>query len=172
MTSRRLNVFILNDDAPTAGKLRKYLKHRFSNNVKISLFFNSRSCLRMMDNHVDLVVVDDYLNGDVNTGRPGIEVLKEIKAAHPNTEVVILSSNDDIGTKVEALRSGAREYILNKRGAWHRIQTIVDQTIQQPIRYLAAELGVKVFVLTFIGWFLLLGLIAWIALRFWRSDLV
>ncbi len=172
MKDRALNVFILNDDAPTAGKLRKYLKHRFGDRVRVSLFFSSRSCLNMLDNHVDLVVVDDYLNGDVNTGTPGVEVLKQIKAIHPSTEVVILSSHEDVGLKLDALKSGARDYILNKRGAWHSIRVIVDQTIKQPIRYLVAEFGVRVFVAIFIGWWLLLGLITWLALKFWRNDLV
>ena len=172
MKNRPLNVFILNDDAHTAGKLRKYLRNKFNDNVRISLFFSSRSCLQMIDNHVDLVVVDDYLNGDKHTGTPGVEVLKEIKATHPTTEVIVLSSSEDVGLKIEALKSGARDYILNKRGAWHSIRVIVDQTIKQPIRYLVAEFGVKVFIMIFLGWFLLLGLIAWLALRFWRDDLV
>jgi DNA-binding NarL/FixJ family response regulator len=172
MSNRSLNIFILNDNASTAGKLRKYLKHRFGKQVRISLFFNSRSCLRMLDNHVDLVVVDDYLDGVSGTGRPGIEVLKEIKAEHPNTEVIILSSHEDVGLKIDALKSGARDYILNKRGAFHQVRVIIDQSISQPIRYLVAEYGVRTFVLIFIFVFGLLGVISWIALRIWRTDLV
>jgi DNA-binding NarL/FixJ family response regulator len=172
MQSRNLNVFILNDDAQVAGKLRKYLKHRFGNLLNISLFFTSKSCLRMIDNHVDLVVVDDYLAGVANSGTPGVEVVKKIKEAHPSTEVVVLSSNEDIGLKVEALRSGARDYIPNKRGAFHRVRMIIDQVVHQPIRYLVAEYGVRVFLLAFIVAFALLGLITWAALRLWRDDLV
>jgi DNA-binding NarL/FixJ family response regulator len=117
-------------------------------------------------------VVDDYLEGDVHTGVPGVEMVKQIKGVQPHTEVVVLSSHEDIGLKVEALNNGARDYILNKKGAWHRIRTIIDQRVQQPIRYFVAEYGVRVFIMVFIGWWVLLGVIAWIALRFWRNDLV
>lgn len=172
MKNRPLNVFILNDEAQVAGKLRKYLKHRFGDKLRVSLFFNSRSCLRMLDNHVDLVVVDDYLEGDVHTGLPAVEVTKQIKAEHPATEVIVLSSHEDVGLKLEAMRSGAREYILNKKGAWHRIRTILDQSVQQPIRYFVAEYGVRVFIVVFVGWWILLGVAAWLALRFWNNDLV
>src|SRR5688572_20976665 len=130
MENRALNVFILNDNVETAGKLRRYLVKRFGDRLNISLFFNSKSCLRMIDNHVDLVVVDDYLNGPGNTGRPGVEVLKRIKEDHPHTEVIVLSSNEDVGLAIEAYKSGAREYILNKKGAWHRILTLIDKSIQ------------------------------------------
>lgn len=164
--ARSLNIFILNDNVEVAGKLRKYLIHRFGEMVNISLFFNSRSCLRMIDNHVDMVVVDDYLSGPMHSGKPGVEVLKRIKEDHPKTEVVILSSNEDVGLAIEALRSGARDYILNKRGAFHRLRIIIDQRIQQPIRYLVAEYGVKVFVTTFILVWAALGLISYLALRY------
>jgi DNA-binding NarL/FixJ family response regulator len=169
--SRNLNVFILNDDASSAGKLRKYLKHRFGNILNISLFFSSASCLRMIDNNVDLVVVDDYLNGISNSGRPGVEILKHIKQHHPQTEVVILTSNEDIGLKVEALKSGARDVIPNKRGAFHQVRLLIDKSISQPIRYLVAEYGVRTFVFVFFLVWLLLGLVTWVALRFWRADL-
>jgi DNA-binding NarL/FixJ family response regulator len=142
MNNRSLNVFILNDDASTAGQLRKYLKHRFGNMVKISMFFNSRSCLTMLDSHVDLVVVDDNLHEAGASARPGIDVLKQIKDQQPGTEVVILSTHEDIGTRVDALRNGARDFILNKRGAFHRIRVILDQSINQPIRYVVAVYGV------------------------------
>lgn len=172
MATRHLNIFVLNDNAREAGKLRKYLKHRFGRQLRISLFFNSSSCMRMLDNHVDLVVVDDYLNGIANTGRPGVEVLKQIKEKHPQTEVIVLSSNEDVGLKIEALQSGAREFILNKRGAFHQVRTIIDQTISQPVRYLVAEYGVWTFVLLFFALWALLGVISWIALKIWRTDLV
>ena len=62
----------------------------------------------MMDNDVDLVVVDDYLYENGSAGTPGMEVLKRIKQEHPKTEVVILSSNEDVGSAVDAMRNGAR----------------------------------------------------------------
>jgi DNA-binding NarL/FixJ family response regulator len=172
MSHRNLNVYILNDDASTAGKLRKYLKHRFGKDLNISLFFSVPGMLRMIDNHVDLVVVDNDFHTPGGTQKVGIDVLKNIKENHPSTEVVILSNNEDVGTKIEAIKGGARDYILNKRGAFHQLRVILDQTINQPIRYLVAEYGVRTFVLIFLLVWGLLGFISWLALRLWRNDLV
>src|SRR3954471_8707454 len=107
MRNQALNIFILNDNVEVAGKLRRYLNKRFGDMLNISLFFSSRSCLRMMDNHVDLVVVDDYLHENNDSGTPGIEVLKKIKQEHPETEVVILATNEDIGVAIDAMKNGA-----------------------------------------------------------------
>lgn len=166
MRNEALNVFILNDNVEVAGKLRRYLVKRFGSLLNISLFFSSRSCLKMMDNHVDLVVVDDYLYENGDKGTPGIEVLKKIKQEHPQTEVVILASNEDVGLAVDAMRNGARDYIPNKKGAWQRVLAIIDQTIHQPIRYLVAEYGVTVFVAIFLSTFALMGVACYLALRY------
>src|SRR3954468_16255056 len=124
MDNRELNIFILNDNADEAGKLRRYLDKRFGKQLHISLFFNRRSCFRMLDSHVDLVVVDDYKNVTGDNVKPGMDALKFIKEHSPSTEVVILSSHENVGTAIDALRTGARDYILNKKGAWQQVLRI------------------------------------------------
>jgi DNA-binding NtrC family response regulator len=167
MKDRTLNVYILNDNAEEAGKLRKYLLKRFGNRLNISLFFNRRSFFRMMDNHVDMVVVDDYHSHKHPNEDPSMQVLNKVKAEHPATEVVILTSHENVGTAIDAIKGGAREYILNKQGAWQSVLRVIDQAVTQPIRYLVAEYGVKVFVSVFILVWVILGLISYLALRFW-----
>jgi len=44
-------------------------------------------------------------------GLTGVEVLKEIKAVHPNTEVVLLTGHASLETAVEAVRHGAFDYL-------------------------------------------------------------
>ncbi len=166
METHPINVFILNDNVEVAGKLRKYLLKRFGELLRISLFFSSRSCLKMMSGEVHLVVVDDYLYEGANKGTPGVDVLKRIKEKNPKTEVVILTSNEDVGMAVDAMKLGARDYILNERGAWQRIMTIVDQAIKQPIRYFVAEYGVNIFVISFLLTFSLVGIAVFIALKY------
>lgn len=167
MKDQAINLYILNDNVEIAGKLRKYLLKRFGDLLNISLFFSSRSCLRMMGNRVHLVVVDDYLNERGGAGTPGTEVLKKIKDRSPATEVVILTSHEDIGSAVEAMRLGARDYIPNRMGAWQQIQAIIDQTIKQPIRYFVAEYGINVFVTVFSLTFITMGIVTYFALRYW-----
>lgn len=167
MKEHAINLYILNDNVETAGKLRRYLMKRFGNLLNISLFFSSRSCLRMMGSQVHLVVVDDYLNEGGNAGTQGTEVLKKIKDRSPATEVVILTTNEDIGSAVEAMRLGARDYIPNRMGAWQRIQNIIDQTVKQPIRYFVAEYGVNVFVIAFLSTFIAVGAAVYLALKYW-----
>lgn len=167
MKTQSLNVFILNDDVMVAGKLRRYLKKRFGDRLNISLFFNGKSCLRMLNGQVHLVVLDDYLQETTHSGIPGITMLQKVKEKDPNTEVVILSSDEDVATAIEAMKLGAKDYIKNDRSAWQQILSIIDQTIQQPIRYLIAEFGVNVFMAVFFSTFVTMGIITYLALKYW-----
>lgn len=168
MKDQAINLYILNNNVEIAGKLRKYLLKRFGNLLNISLFFSSGSCLRMMDDRVDLVVVDDYLHATGGSTASGVEVLKRIKAKNPNTDVIILTSHEDIASAVDAMRNGARDYISNQRGAWQRIQAIIEQVIKQPIRFFVAEYGINTFVLVFMVTFLTMGIAVFFTLRYWN----
>lgn len=59
--------------------------------------------------HLDVVLLDMAL-----PGRDGLEVLKQIKAAHPHLAVLMLSTYPDRQFAVRCLRAGAAGY-LNKR---------------------------------------------------------
>ncbi|PBQ32863.1 hypothetical protein CNR22_14135 [Sphingobacteriaceae bacterium] len=164
-TTQKMNVFILNDNLEVAGKLRRYLKKRFGDLLTISLFLNSRTCLNMMYGHkVDMVVVDDYLYEKGSKGTPGIDVLKKIKDKSPSTEVVILTSDENVGLAVEAMKGGVKDYIPNRMGAWQRVQTTIERRIGQPIKYLIAEYGVTKFSIIFLSTFIIMGIIVF-ALR-------
>ena len=53
------------------------------------------------------IVICDYQLGD----KEGLEVLQEIKALNPGTIVFIITGYSDIKTAVNAMRSGAYDYI-------------------------------------------------------------
>ncbi len=81
-------------------------------------------------------------------GLTGIDVLKEIKAIHPATEVVLLTGHASLETAVEAVRHGAFDYltkpcklteleVLLRRGAGEK--ELVHQNLALTQRVRAAE---------------------------------
>ena len=60
---------------------------------------------------IDLVLLDLGL-----PDRRGHDVLRDIRAGHPDLPVVVLSSRDDEGAKVEALDHGADDYVTKPFG--------------------------------------------------------
>jgi FixJ family two-component response regulator len=94
-----------------------------------------------------------------------LDVLKTIKLRHPETEVVILTSNEDIGLAIDAITIGAKDFVVKGVGSWQRILAIVDQTVTQPIRFLVTEYGVTKFVGIFLFTFLTMGMVVVLALK-------
>lgn len=77
-----------------------------------------------LQQHMDLVLCDLVL-GDVD----GIDVLRRIKAASPETSVVMITGHGTIKNALDALRSGASDYIqkpADPEEVEHRLRTVLD----------------------------------------------
>ena len=61
---------------------------------------------KIADNDIDLVLLDVMMPGE-----SGIEVLPKIRAASPETVVVMMSGNATIETAVQATKAGAHDFI-------------------------------------------------------------
>ena len=156
MNTQKHNIYIVDDNAVKAGALRKFLLNRFDNKVTISLYFNGSSCLRSMHNNVQLVILN-YMGKNHENTTHGVEVLKMIKNRFPKTEVIMHSSNENVAVAVDAIQSGANNYVIKKDGSSIRIYEMIDKVIAQPLRLLVAEFGVWKFCVIFLLIFILMG---------------
>jgi DNA-binding NarL/FixJ family response regulator len=74
---------------------------------------------RMASSKPDLAVVDISLEG-----KSGLELLKDIRALHPEVPVLIMSMHDESLYAERALRAGARGYVMKKAGGEIVLQAI------------------------------------------------
>src|SRR5678810_466028 len=61
---------------------------------------------KLADNDIDLVLLDVMMPGE-----SGLEVLRKIRVASPETIVVMMSGNATIDTAVSATKAGAHDFI-------------------------------------------------------------
>lgn len=108
MIENGLKVFILEDDE----WYNKLLLHCASLNPDfiVKSFFNAKDLLSKLDERPDVVTVD-YKLPDLT----GEEVLKRIKMQLPETEVIIISEQEDISTAVNLLKIGAYDYLVKEK---------------------------------------------------------
>ncbi len=105
-----------------------------------------------------MVVVDDYLyDSNTKTNADVVDIVKRVKQQCNTTEVVVLSSDEDIETAVNAMKVGAKGFIPNQYGAWSKLQRTVYHIASFPIRFIVKEFGVTKFVAIFIMTFLSVG---------------
>lgn len=83
-------------------------QHSFAGKYRISGARDPGQARKVLSQgDVDLVLLDLCL-GDFN----GIELLKEIKARHPGLPVLMMTAYATVQTAVEAMKAGARDYVL------------------------------------------------------------
>jgi len=163
METEKLNLFIVDDNELMLATLLIFLDNKFGHSLNISTFTSGKSALKMVDKNTSIVILDYHLDGE-----NGNVILKTIKKKNPKTEVILLSSNDNVVVAIEAFRKGAKDYIIKGDNSLRKISALVYSAITYPIRLLVNEFGVNKFCAIFLLTFALMGVIVAFTLRFFN----
>jgi DNA-binding NarL/FixJ family response regulator len=160
METNNINLFIVDDNAIMVNNLKHYLQSRFGAGFNISTFSNGESCLKEINSSTHIVIMDYSLEG-----KNGLEVLKEIKAINPKTEVIMLSANEDIAVAIELFRNGATDYVVKGKGSAKKVTDRIYHILTAPIRILVKEFGVSKYMAAFLTMFVTMGIIVFVVMK-------
>ena len=160
METQKINLFIVDDNKSLVAALKQYLQNKFEANINITTFYDGESCLEKVNQYTDMVILDHFLNG-----KNGLEVLKEIKEINPKTEVVMLTSNEDIALAIESFKAGATDYVVKGPSSWKKLTKLIHHVITEPIRIIVREFGVSKFMAIFLLTFLTMGAVVFFVLH-------
>lgn len=150
MNTQHNKLFIIDDNQLLVADLRIYLENTFGESLTISTFNSGESALKKVDHETNIVILDYHLPGE-----NGNEILKAIKQINPKIEVIMLTSNEDVKTAINAFRNGATDYVIKGVKAEKKIGSLIYNMLAYPIRVLAKEFGFSkyfaIFILTFIS---------------------
>lgn len=161
MENDAMNLFIVDSDELMVNGLKQYLDNKFGNSLNISTFTTGESCLANVNRKTRFVVLAYFLNG-----RNGNEILKLIKKINPATEVIMLSSNDNIAVVIESFRNGANDFVLKGKNSQIKIAQRLINLTTYPVRYLVTEFGVSKYLAMFLLTLVTLGIVVFIAMKF------
>ncbi len=101
----------------------KLLLHSLSLNPDyiIKSFFSATDFFNNRGEAADVITLD-YRLPDMD----GIEVLQKIKNLNPDSEVIVISEQDNISTAVELLKRGAYDYIVKEKDIRDRLLSTVN----------------------------------------------
>lgn len=136
-----MKIFIVEDD----DFYREYLRHIVSMNAnhEVQAFASGNALLAMLHEQPEVVCID-YTLPDIS----GEELLKQIKAALPQTQVLVISGQEDVKTALSLLNKGASEYLVKdeetRNRLWHIINKIEDNVqLRNKVDLLEHELEKK-----------------------------
>ena len=104
MTDQQETVLVLDDEAV----IRKLLCQKLSNEGYLCEEADTaeHALSRLGSSPIGLVILDIKM-----PGKSGIELLPEIKAAYPDTAVIMATAITEIGTAIQCIKHGADDYI-------------------------------------------------------------
>ncbi|MDW3646308.1 MAG: sigma-54 dependent transcriptional regulator [Bacteroidia bacterium] len=100
-----MRIFIVEDDPFFANLIEFVLEQNPDNEVR--KFETGQAVLDQLHLHPDVISLD-YSLPDMN----GRDLLAKVKARSPESRVVIISSQQDVGTAIAMLKEGAYDYIV------------------------------------------------------------
>ena len=86
----------------------------------------------------DLLVTDITM-----PGRGGLELMKDVKALHPDLPVLVISMHDEMLHAERALRAGARGYLMKEAGAEKMLEAI--RRVLSGQVYVSERMSAKIF---------------------------
>lgn len=140
-SEQAFNIFVVEDNE----WYNKLLVHTLSLNPEFTIksFFSGEELLKELSDDIHVVTLDYRLpdtTGDI--------LLKKIKERSPNTEVIIISEQNEIETAVELLKSGAYDYLVKsddiRDRLWNAVSNVrKNRGLQKKIEILQSEVEKK-----------------------------
>jgi len=130
------------EDNPLFGKM---LVHRLSMDAeyKVKLFETGTLFLDALKERPNIVTLDIHLP-DID----GLEVMKEIKRSLPDTEVIILSGQNNVEVATRLFSLGAYDYVYKDETALERLWKVIHNAsagidLKQEVRHLKTAVAQK-----------------------------
>jgi FixJ family two-component response regulator len=129
MEQSQKHIALVDDEKEIVETLRRQLEHF---GFKCSSFFNANSALEaiLSDNTLDILITDVRM-----PGMSGLELVKCVREVNSEIPIVILTGFGDMQLTLDALRSGATDY-LSKPYDVMILKKSIDRIIKQKFRSL------------------------------------
>lgn len=163
MASKRTLIYLVDDDD-------MYLKtavHTLSQNRSFDIknFTSGEAALasaKKSKKKPDVMVLDYFLNSENSDAISGLEILKKVREEKLDSEIIMLSGQENIDVAVNSVKYGAYDYVVKNKSAFIRVQNDIKRISKQRIKDTETK-NLRRFVLTLL---ILVGLICGIAAMF------
>jgi len=146
--SKNFLIFIVQDSVVYKDMIVGYLQSKKFQNLKT--FKTGEECLKNMLLKPDIIVLDYSFEGIT-----GLELMKRVKADHPDIDFIFLSGQNDVEVAVNIMKMGAADYIVKNENALvnlvNAIEYLITSTKKEKVK--------KGFQIGVIGFFIMMFLL-------------
>jgi DNA-binding NtrC family response regulator len=123
MSTENRRILIIDDERPILMTLEALLgRHGYEADVAA----NAATGMRLLQSKTPALVLLDLQLPDAD----GLQMLEQIKAEHPETQVVILTAHDSLNNAIESIKRGAYHFI-SKPYAPEELLSLVEKALEK-----------------------------------------
>ena len=123
MLREAVRIFVVDDDELYVARLAYFLS--LNPEYQVTKFFSARSLALAMHEKPDIITLDYYMP-DIN----GDALLNQVKELSPETQVIIISGQEDIKVAIDLFKKGVHDYIVKdadtEQRLWMAIQNLKE----------------------------------------------
>jgi len=154
-------VFLIDDEPIQNEMLKDFLSERFVYDFKT--FENGEDAMQNMQLKPEIAILDFHLNAHNPSAKNGVDILKEMKDASPETQIIMLSGQDKIDVAIDTMKYGAYDYVVKGESGFTRIENII-KNIDELQKVKAINQGYKNTILMLV---IVIGLIVLASIYFY-----
>jgi serine phosphatase RsbU (regulator of sigma subunit) len=126
-----INVFIVDDNRVFTMALKASIENAFDHPfIQLHDFETGEQCLEKLPEVMpELVILDYNLNSKFSDAADGIHILDKIKTHNPETNVIMLTSNDHIDLVLKSFHQGASDYIVKNENQFEKINDSISKIV-------------------------------------------
>ena len=125
MSAENRRILIIDDERPILMTLEALLgRHGYQPEVAA----NASTGMRLLEEKTPALVLLDLQLPDAD----GLQMLEQIKATHPDTQVIILTAHDSLSNAIESIKRGAYHFI-SKPYAPEELLSLVEKALEKQI---------------------------------------
>lgn len=121
--SKPKKIFIVDDDEMLTMALEDHLTEEVAHEVHV--FHTGEEAVKNIHENPDVVILDFFLNTVNKDAANGLQVLEAIKKHLPNTQFIMLSSQESYATAAQTIQKGAEQYVIKDEDAFDKIGKLI-----------------------------------------------
>ena len=132
MTSKKTLVYLVDDDDMYLKTAVQTLSQNSAFDIKsYTSGEKALAAAKKSKRKPDVIVLDYFLNTEDSNAISGLEILKQLKQEKLNSEIIMLSGQENIDVAVNSVKYGAYDYVVKNKSAFIRVQNDIKRITRQ-----------------------------------------
>jgi len=118
-------IFIVEDNEVYAKSLQTFIQIRFPDIKEIKIFEIGEMCLMELHRDPFIVIMDYFLNSKYEEAQNGLEIIKHIKSQKPQTNIILLSTQEEFNVASDAIKQYDCIYVQKNKEAFNKLEQFI-----------------------------------------------